>query len=380
MKNMNIAKKISIIIPVYGFGKYLKTLLSSIKKSRDQFDGESEVIIVDGKPNKENEDIVQSFNYKYLKCSDDESINASRNMGIKSAQYPIILFVDSDCRLEENLLNQHYLTYLNCKNPRIGAVLGLTLFEGKKKFGFKIMDQTPFTISFQFANLMEKVPWGTCTNLSILKSTLDNIRNFSSDWPMKIGGEDVDLGIKINLSGYEIITNKEAIVYHTSETWSSFKTNCKKVWTWGKSDFHLFAKYPHIQNPDIPSSISISFILAFFILFFFLTNPHKYALLFFILILIFNYILQILFQAFLKREENIKLLHLFFAEIIYSIFKLGFIYEGMKNLKIKPIYSMTSHSLNQVSYGWGNKVKKVWSQLYSLFISLFILFILIKVF
>ena len=95
---MNFKKKflISIVIPTYNHGTYLKRALQSVL---DQTYLNWEAIVIDNHSTDDTAEIMTNFNdqrIKYLKIHNNGVIAASRNAGINIAKGEWIAFLDSD--------------------------------------------------------------------------------------------------------------------------------------------------------------------------------------------------------------------------------------------------------------------------------------------
>ncbi len=102
---LNRKNKLSVIIPAYNAGKYLKQAIDSVKKQK--WNGTTEIIVIDDgsddntlKIANENADIVLSQNRN--------GAASARNKGIKKATGNFILFLDADDVLTENALEKLY--------------------------------------------------------------------------------------------------------------------------------------------------------------------------------------------------------------------------------------------------------------------------------
>ena len=367
---------ISIVIPTHsGHKKFLKNLLISLHTAGNNLTKRGykyEIILVDTSYDKQIRDICKDMNVTYLKGK--KSLTKTRNIGIQKSKYAIVLFVDSDCMVDSKLFVEHIKIYEKQNEKKLGGVLGLTIFDGEKKFAFKIMERTSFVLPFKFAEITEHAPWGTCTNISFKKRVLEEIRGFSENWPLKHGGEDVDLGWRVNDAGYYILTNSKAIVHHTTETWSSFIKNMARVWNWGRADYYLFKKYPSRRCLDIVKyPLLWIFILLFAGILASMFNRIILLGIFPTLVLINLFIHGLLIS---KIDKNYRIIGIALSEFLYSIFELGFIVEGLRNLDPKPLYRKILHSPNQLIYGWTATAIKAWVGVIMLILLIFIVLIM----
>ena len=69
----------------------------------------------------------------------------------------------------------------------------------------------------------------------------------------RYGGEDVDLGLRLSDQGFRIITAPGAIAEHAIETWSTWRQNLRRLWSFGLADYHLLVRHPKHGFLDFPT-------------------------------------------------------------------------------------------------------------------------------
>ena len=106
---------ISIVIATKGRVKLLRDLVVSVQEARENFNGPSEVLLIDDSCEEDVaaiEDMCQKYDARRIEFG--PSVPEKRNVGAREARYDIILFLDSDCIATPNLLNEHYKYFKNC--------------------------------------------------------------------------------------------------------------------------------------------------------------------------------------------------------------------------------------------------------------------------
>jgi cellulose synthase/poly-beta-1,6-N-acetylglucosamine synthase-like glycosyltransferase len=160
-------------------------------------------------------------------------------MGVEQAQYPNILFVDSDVMAAPGLYTQHAATLLAAGDDVVGSV-GVTRFVGPDSWMWDTIARTQFLNAFDFAERMPFPPWATCSNTTYRRQALLDIGLFDTTFPFRLGGDDADLGIRLAKAGFRLASAPEAVVFHTRETWDSFSAVGRRALRWGRMDLHLF--------------------------------------------------------------------------------------------------------------------------------------------
>ena len=176
-----------------------------------------------------------------------------RNMGVKAARHNIILFIDSDCEATPNLLVEHFQQYGALAH--ISGVLGLTRFEGPRTWVWSVLRYTSLLDSFSFAEKYPYAMWGPTANLSITKEIIEKAGYFQEKLPFHLGGDDLDLTLRITEHGYYIKCNPQAVVLHTTVTWNKFKVLVERSWRWGRMEYYTFMNHPQLRYNDFPKPI-----------------------------------------------------------------------------------------------------------------------------
>ncbi len=240
----------SIVIATKGRVKLLEDLLISVSEARSNFDGPSEVLLIDDSNERdviEIEKMCEKYDAKRIYFS--PSVAEKRNVGARNAQYDIIMFLDSDCIATPNLLNEHYKLYTD---EKVGGVAGYLEFVGEDTWFWQAVDKTPFTICFSFPKWMDTVPWTPTANCSMRKEVFEKIGGFDRSFPDKPGGEDVDLGLRMIKAGYIFKCTADGLVYHSKKTWIPVKAMIKRLWHYGSANYYLAVKHPDYVMEIMP--------------------------------------------------------------------------------------------------------------------------------
>ncbi len=246
---------ISIVIATKGRVKLLRDLVISVQEARENFNGPSEVLLIDDSYEEDVvaiEDMCQKYDARRIEFG--PSVPEKRNVGAREARYDIILFLDSDCIATPNLLNEHYKLYTD---EKVGGVAGYLEFVGEDSWFWQAVDKTPFTICFSFPKWMDTVPWTPTANCSMRKSVFEEIHGFDRNFPDKPGGEDVDLGLRMVKAGYIFKCTADGLVYHSKKTWSPVKAMFRRLWYYGSANYYLTEKHPDYVMDIMPRKTSL---------------------------------------------------------------------------------------------------------------------------
>lgn len=260
---------ITVAIPTHGRADLVVRLINALKNESKDI----EVIIVDDSQPEDRVIIAQALASMPRTHLLVEYINVSakRNLAAKSASGSLVLFLDSDCIPQPGLITAHVNFW---KNAPIDAASGLGVLnmEGPESFWWRIIQQTDLLSPFVWAKKYIRVPWGPTANLSVKRDIFLAHGGFDERLsPPATGGEDVELGLRLQSKGYVTYCIPDATAVHSTETWLKISQILTRLWMWGRGDAELLERFPERCRSNPPSLLStlagltiISTILAVF--------------------------------------------------------------------------------------------------------------------
>ncbi len=251
---------LSVVIPTFRRTSLCETLLASLHESQSRCEAATEIWVIDDSPDPDAQQIesaCQRYGAHYI--WHHGSVAQKRNVGVKHGQYPVVLFVDSDCRAESDLLQAHVQGYRSNKNTV--AIVGKTEFEGPQNWLWHVVELTPYLDAFGIAHHQLQVVWGPTNNLSCRKSVFEQVGGFDEHSPQPIGGEDADLGYRFYRQGYLMDTCPEAVVYHSTQTWNTLGQLLQRLIRWCRGDIYLKQRYWTELYYDCPSRFGMVLLL-----------------------------------------------------------------------------------------------------------------------
>jgi hypothetical protein len=211
---------VSIIIASFNGKHYLGECLSSIKEL-DYPKEKLEVILVDdGSKDNTAEFIKENFNHiKIIHNSRNKGVAEARNIGIKNAQGNLLAFLDNDVVVDKNWLLKLVETIE--EDQKIGICASKLLFRdrpaiinstgGVMNVYADAWDRGVFETDIRQYDNEKRIFFACSAAMLIRKEALERIGYFD---PKLYIYEDVDLGWRVNLLGYQIIYVPTAIAYH----------------------------------------------------------------------------------------------------------------------------------------------------------------------
>jgi glycosyltransferase involved in cell wall biosynthesis len=179
----------SVIIPTFNSERYIGACLTALTQIRTPAE-EFEIVVVDGGSSDRTREVVLQYPEVRIVNSSNFSISNSRNLGASTARAPHLVFIDSDCIVDQELLNkaklhiQRYVCFgaFYRPAPEHGWISRVWLLIESKPAG--------------------AVEWVTAGTLIIKRSVYFELGGFNESLAT---GEDVDFGFRIRQSGYEVL-------------------------------------------------------------------------------------------------------------------------------------------------------------------------------
>jgi len=322
----------SIIVPTFNRSDEISELLHSFETlefDRNKF----ELIIVDDGSTDNTEEIVKNFsagndiNIKYIN-QNNKGPGAARNAGMENAKGDFFIFIDSDCTVAENWLQEidKGITKLSadayggpdsCKKsfpPLLKAInYSMTSFittggirgHKKKKLG------KFYPRSF---------------NMGLTRELYEKIGGFGS----LRHGQDMEYSNRIIRNGAKIAQIQSAIVFHKRRT--SIYKFFKQVFNWGVARINLFKIDKSMLEPvhTLPAfALCFGIILVIVALFFPpVRTVFKYLLYLFLTMLL----LSAIHAYFIYKNLKTALLILVIIPVQIAGYGMGFSYAVIKRL------------------------------------------------
>jgi GT2 family glycosyltransferase len=366
---------LSVVVPTHNRADFIEKLLVSIARASLGCKFSIEVLIIDdseGDQKRRIEHLCKCFGALYLRGP--ASVREKRNIGIRHSNGKIILFVDSDCQVSERIFSEHMRMY---NEPNVGGVLGVTEFIGEENYVWRILKRTKFLDICSFAKTLSKyvdsAPCIGANNFSAKKEVLEKVGGFDTSFPFLLGGDDVDLGIRINKAGFKIRMNPDAVIFHSRETWRSPVSILRRIIRWGRMDYYIYYR-KHREN------LSLNFInpTAFFFLFIFIGFLKAFVdnlvavflpIFWLVSFLLTKSILKIASLSKSQREIPLEMS----AQFLDFLFNFGTAFESLKNGEITVFFKSPLSDPRQIILLWEEKVRETWSLIVSILITLLLL-------
>lgn len=247
---MTVASGLSIVVPVKDRVPETRALFASLREAMSACPEPTELLLVDDSaPPVANEHrrTCAAHDARYL--TGPRNVGAKRNVGVEHATYDLIMFIDSDCLATPEVLSRHLKT-LRTAGDDVAAVAGPTFVHGADSTVSRVMARSKLLNSaFEWPKTCRTVAWATTCNLAVRRTAFEAVGGFDEHPLTVVGGEDVDLGIRLTEAGYTIVCDPEAVVLHDKGSSDSLATVARRLVTYGKSGQWLLQVHPSRGRP-----------------------------------------------------------------------------------------------------------------------------------
>ena len=245
------AAGLSVIVPTKGRVELVSRALKSLRGAALHSEVEWEIILVD---DSEEHDaarlraLCREFPHaRYLRGP--AGVGAKRNLGAEHARFDRLVFLDSDCSVDEGFLAGHHAADALHTGPSgrpVGAVAGpVVMAEDAHSWRTRLADYSPlFNAPFEWPARYSEVYWACTANLAVPRKVFESIGGFDEQPFTVVGGEDVDLCLRLQDAGYAICCQPSAVAVHTRTLCGSFRTMASKMLLYGRSDVYNTLRHP----------------------------------------------------------------------------------------------------------------------------------------
>jgi GT2 family glycosyltransferase len=243
---------LSVIVPCKGRVTELRALLTSLAEARTMCTEPVEVIVVDDSgPADARRHLAHcaAFDTRYVRGP--RHVGAKRNVGVRLAKHDLLYFIDSDCQATPHLLQRHVKAH-RADTPGTVAVAGPTVLADADTTFYRIMRRSRLlNEAFEWPRYCERVAWATTSNLSVRRSAFTAVGGFAGRPLTVVGGEDVDLCLRLTGAGGTIACDPEAVVVHDAGSTASLGRVSRRLVNYGRSGQWLLSVHPRRGRPKL---------------------------------------------------------------------------------------------------------------------------------
>jgi hypothetical protein len=261
---------VTVVIPVRGRAAMLRSTLSALERARRHVAAPVEVLVVDDSDpagRQANERSCEDFGARLV--DGPRSVAAKRNLGVRLSRYELLLFIDSDCIPDTNLLSQH-LDAMGKAPAEVAAIAGHTevpkIGDGPLRLRLLRQNFDNLNAAFDWSLNHERLGWATTSNLLVRRAAFVEVGGFDETVLTVVGGEDVDFGLRLNKSGYDVGCNPDAVVRHDSRSQDTVRATFRRLFTYGRCAAWLCVQHPErtsrMLNPVAAIAVAAAVAMA----------------------------------------------------------------------------------------------------------------------
>ena len=201
-----------------------------------------EMIIVDSTPTPLEPSMIDGWDPAFMRLLRGSiNVRQKRNQGARMARGTWLAFIDSDCfvapdyveKLLQAIANQPYC-----------AFAGRIEFQGDENRVWAVIAETQLTRVETQTHGEGEVAWCATANLIVTRQAFDELGGFDETLPFRLGGDDVDFGLRLSRAGTPLRILPSVVVVHPKIHWSHLKAILPRAWRWGRIEYHLAQRHP----------------------------------------------------------------------------------------------------------------------------------------
>jgi cellulose synthase/poly-beta-1,6-N-acetylglucosamine synthase-like glycosyltransferase len=228
--------KVSIIVASYNNQETIRQCLESIL-ALDYPAGSFEIIVMDGCSKDETVELAQKYPVKVISIR--LNCPAAYNYAMKIVSNPILGFIDSDAKVEQNWLR---LLVPHLKEPQVAGVSGSIDTWNKdnpwaKSIGYEIRNR--------YSRIGKYTGRIATMNLLLKKTVIEEAGGWDENLPSQY---DTDLGFRVSSRGYRIAYEPKAVCYHFNRP--TLRKYYRQQLQYGKNTLRLYFKHGHLAKGD----------------------------------------------------------------------------------------------------------------------------------
>lgn len=246
MGNITKIKKtvISIIIVNYNGKCFLKTIFDSINKS---FFRDYEIIVVDNNSTDGSQEFIKK-NYKNAKIvQNKENLGyVGINSGIKYCKGKYIFFTNNDVSLGKNCIKRLVDVLEQDKSIGIASPKVVNYFNKSLKSCGTWVSRSFYNGHFKCnRDFKKEIPYN---GVALIRKKIVDKFGYLFDKDYFIYAEDLDLGLRTRLLGYNVAHIPEAVIYHMHSVTAGKNKKYKLTYMMERNLLSTFIKIMSIKN------------------------------------------------------------------------------------------------------------------------------------
>ncbi len=227
--------QLSVVVPAFNDAGILRHTLAGLT-AQSLAPSAYEVVVIDDGSTDDTPAVVAAAargrtNIRGVRLERNRGRSAARNAGIRVAQAPVIVFVDSDILVRPDFLQHHLAIHRDAGRPVVGRGPVVSIPAPA------VPDRTPL--------IRTSPAYLDTANASISRQTLIEAGGFDEGF-RAYGWEDFDLGLRLQTGGIPRVFDPSAVAFHVQPpaTDDSFARHLIKEEERARTALYLLRKHP----------------------------------------------------------------------------------------------------------------------------------------
>lgn len=263
---------LSVIVPTEGRLRSLTALVASFREAwriHVQSTSESrsaaeviELVFVDSTEPALDPSAIDAWDLSWMHVRrGTQNVRQKRNQGAAQARGQWIAFVDSDCLVTPGYLSA---VLVAIERGQAQAFAGRVEFRGAENAVWRVVAASQLVSPESQTAGEGEVEWCATANLIVERSLFVALGGFDESLPFRLGGDDVDFGLRLRRNGSPLHVLPDALVVHPKAPWSELSGILARTWRWGRVEYHLAVRHPDKlrQTPPFFMGAILTFALA----------------------------------------------------------------------------------------------------------------------
>lgn len=248
----SIVPVLSVVVPTEGRPREIDALVTSLQEAwRTYYQTMREarvaadvveLVVVDSTDPAFDPSTMTSWDVSWMHAKrGTRNVRQKRNQGVCEARGKWIAFVDSDCLVTPGYFGA-ILAAIGRGQSR--AFAGRVEFRGEDNAVWRVVSASNLVSPEGQTSGEGEVAWCATANLIVERQLFATLGGFDESLPFRLGGDDVDLGLRLQRSGNALRILPDALVVHPKAPWSRLGSILSRTWRWGRIEYHLALRHP----------------------------------------------------------------------------------------------------------------------------------------
>ena len=236
---------VSIVIVNYNGKDLIKLILKSVEEINFNY---YEVLVVDNHSTDNSQKYIKKNHPKVKLIKNEKNLSyCGINSALRYCKGKYILFLNNDMKLDKNCINELVKTIKSDKNIAMVAPKLVNFYDKTLKSGGTWVSRAFYSghINGNGNEIIKEIPY---LGIGLIKKDYVDVFGYLFDPDYFIYAEDLDLGLRIRLTGKKLIFSPESVVYHMHSATTQKSNKAFATFLMERNSLITFFKILSIKN------------------------------------------------------------------------------------------------------------------------------------